>query len=162
MDRKDDIRDDRDVEESSLPVSYESEDSSKKSADSAPESYYHDITAPPTEGEDRYYEIFEKTKHKTRGFSVAAMTLGIISVLCCCFGWVALVLGVAAIVFSVVSRVTLGYFDGMCIAGLILGIFGVVFGTSMIVMDMLIVRGVFDEYIENLPVELPAFKLIIK
>lgn len=162
MDRKDDFRNDRDVEESSLPASYEEKDSDGKSADSAPESYYHDITTPPAEGEDRYYEIFEKTKHKTRGFSVAAMTLGIISVLCCCFGWVSLVLGIAAIVFSVISRVTLGYFDGMCIAGLILGIFGVVFGSSMLIMDMLIVRGVFDEYIENLPIEIPAFKLIIK
>ena len=162
MDRKDNIRDDRDVEESTLPVSYESKDSSEKNTDSAPESYYHDITTPPAEGEDRYYEIFEKTKHKTRGFSVAAMTLGIISVLCCCFGWVSLVLGIAAIVFSVVSRVTLGYFDGMCIAGLILGIFGVVFGSSMIIMDMLIARGVFDEYFENLPIEIPSLKLIIK
>ncbi len=162
MDRKDNFRDDRDVEESSLPVSYEERDSDGKSADSAPESFYRDITTPPAEGEDRYYEIFEKTKHKTRGFSVAAMILGIISVLCCCFGWPSLILGIAAIVFSVVSRVTLGYFDGMCIAGLILGIFGVVFGTSMVVMDILIVKGVFDEYLEKLPVEIPSLKLTIK
>lgn len=162
MDRKDDIRDNRDIEDSALPVSHENNGNDERKTESAPESYYHDITTPPAAGEDRYYEIFDKTKHKTRGFSVAAMTLGIISVLCCCFGWAGLVLGIAAIVFSVVSRVTLGYFDGMCIAGLILGIFGVVFGTSMVIMDILIVRGVFDEYLENLPMEIPSLKLIIR
>lgn len=128
--------------EESLPVSYgESKDEA-----AVPESYYHDITTPPKEGEDRYYEIFEKTKYKTRGLSVAALILGIASVALCYFGWVGLILGIIAAALSVASRIILGYFDGMAVAGLILGIFGIVFGSSMIIIDALIAEGKISNF----------------
>jgi hypothetical protein len=75
----------------------------------------------PSEVRERYDEIFDATKPKTVGFSVASMVLGILSVICCCMGWSGLILGALAIVFSIVSRKVLGYFDGMSIAGLIVG-----------------------------------------
>ncbi len=136
-------------EKTPVPVSYE-EKKDEEMKKSVPESYYSNITT-PSDGEDRYYEIFEKTKHKTRGWSVAALIFAIVSVFCSYFGWVGLAFGIIAISLSVVSRVTLRYFDGMCIAGLIIGIFGIVFSTSMIVIDMLIASGTLDAYLNKLP-----------
>ena len=77
--------------------------------------------------------VLKNGRPKTMGWSVAALVLGIVSVVCCCFGWASLILGVLAIVFAVISRRSLGYFDGMSIAGLILGIFGIVFGVAAII-----------------------------
>ncbi len=86
---------------------------------------------------ERYEEIFDSTKPKTVGFSIASMVLGIVSVVCCCFGWTGLIFGALAIAFSIVSRKVLGYFDGMSIAGLIVGIFGVCFGGLIIAFGFL-------------------------
>ena len=40
----------------------------------------------------------------------------------------------AAVILSIVSRRSLGYFDSMSIAGLVMGIFGFVFGAVMVYM----------------------------
>ena len=104
----------------------------------------------PSEVRERYDEIFDATKPKTVGFSVASMVLGILSVICCCMGWSGLILGALAIVFSIVSRKVLGYFDGMSIAGLIVGIFGVCFGALIV----FIIYGPIQQIIEELVKEL--------
>lgn len=106
-------------------------------------------------GQDYAFESVLKSngKPKSKGCSVAAMVLGIVSVVACCSGWASLFLGIGAIVFAIVARKTLGYFDGMAIAGLILGIFGVVFGLFMIIFsyffvemaDELFPDGFFDD-----------------
>ena len=87
---------------------------------------------------DRYYELFDKNKQKTMAWSVMSMIFGICSIICCCYGWLGLVLSVISIAFAVVSRVNLKYFDGMAIAGLIIGIFGLVFSLTVLV-SMIIV-----------------------
>ena len=46
--------------------------------------------------------------------------------------------GILSVVFAVVSRKTIGYFDGLAVAGLIIGIFGIVFGVSNMILDYLI------------------------
>ena len=79
-----------------------------------------------------FQTLNRRGKPKTIGWSIAALVTGIISAVTCSFGWSSLILGVIAIVFSAISRKTLGYFDGRSIAGLILGIFGTVFGIVMI------------------------------
>ena len=71
-------------------------------------------------------------KPKTLGWSVASMVVGILSVVCCCFGYTGIIFGIGAIIFSIVARKTLGYFEGMSIAGLVLGIFGLVFGAAIV------------------------------
>jgi len=71
-------------------------------------------------------------KPKTIGWSLAALITGIVSAVTCAFGWSSLILGAVAVVFAIVSRKTLGYFDGRSVTGLILGIFGVVFGAAML------------------------------
>lgn len=79
-----------------------------------------------------FQTLMRNGKPKTIGWSVASLVTGILSVVTCCFGWSGLILGVAAIVFSVLSRRALGYFDGLSIAGLVLGIFGGMFGIVML------------------------------
>lgn len=104
----------------------------------------------------RYEEIFDLNRPKSRGWSVASMVLGIISVVCCCVGWIGFITSVLAIVFAVVSRVNLKYFDGMSIAGLVLGIFGLVMGIMMIWVTYGPMAEMLDEIykeLENMPTE---------
>lgn len=82
------------------------------------------------------------SKPKTRAFSIASLILGILSLVCCCGGFLSFVLGVLAIIFSVVARRHLGYFDGMSIAGMTCGIVGAVLG---LLMGILSVSGWFGD-----------------
>ena len=103
------------------------------------------------ENNDYAFSVLNKNgRPKTLGWSVASMTVGILSVICCCvFPWAGCVFAVAAIALSIVSRTTLGYFDGMAIAGLILGIFGLIFGIASILMIMLIDEEFFKQFYEE-------------
>ena len=92
-------------------------------------------------------------KHKTMGWSVASMVVGIISVVCCCLGWSGLILGTMAIVLAIVSRKNLGYFDGMSIAGLVLGIFGLVFGVAMIIGSAVQTDSFWQTFLEEFEAE---------
>ncbi len=86
----------------------------------------------------RYDEIFDKNNPKTMGFSVVSFTLSILSVVFCWVSYLGAILGVGAVVFSFVSRKTMRYFDKMGISGLILGIFGIVFGITSSVLSSLV------------------------
>ena len=72
-------------------------------------------------------------KPKTVGWSVASLAMGAVSLFTCSFGWASIIFGALAIVFAIASRRILGYFDGKSIFGLILGIFGTVFGLGIII-----------------------------
>ncbi len=86
------------------------------------------------DGEDYAFQTLRRDgRPKTLGWSVAALSLGIVAAVTSAFGWSSIILGVCAIVCAAVSRRVLGYFDGKAIAGLILGIFGTVFGVAMII-----------------------------
>ncbi len=84
------------------------------------------------ENEYSYNQVNMPPKPKTLGWSVASMVVGILSVVCCCFGYTGIIFGLGAIILSIVARKSLGYFEGMSIAGLVLGIFGLVFGVSIV------------------------------
>jgi hypothetical protein len=73
----------------------------------------------------------------SRAWSVAALVLGIMSIICCCSYIITAVMVVMAIVCAIISRKNLGYFDGLSIAGLITAIFGFVIFASSLVVDML-------------------------
>ena len=85
-------------------------------------------------GENEYFynQTQMPPKPKTLGWSVASMVVGILSVVCCCFGYTGIIFGLGAIILSIVARKSLGYFEGMAIAGLVLGIFGFVFGVAIV------------------------------
>lgn len=101
-------------------------------------------------------EVIENlSKPRTMIYSVLSLILGIASfILCCCGGWFGLGLGVLAIVFSIVSRRHLGYFDGMSIAGLVLGICGTVFGLVVVALNFLTASGMLDAYLEQFFLEM--------
>lgn len=95
-------------------------------------------------------------KPKTLGWSVASLVMGIVSLFTCSFGWASIIFGVIAIAFALISRFTLGYFEGKSIIGLILGIFGTVFGVSMIIFiysmgeeDQKYLWDIFKKIFEN-------------
>ena len=108
------------------------------------DNYYY--TEPKDEVKEVNEPVLEKPeKPKTLLFAVLSLVFGILSVVCCCVTYLSLIFSVASIVFSIVSKKQLGYFNGLAIAGLILGIFGAVFGISMIVIEI-----AFKEYLDEL------------
>ena len=120
----------------------------KNSSIITPDSYYKDLTEDRSrQSEERYYEYFDKDKPKSVGWSIVSLVLGVVSVCYGFIGWLGLIIGIVAIVFAVVSRVSLGYFNGMSVAGLILGIFGVVFGAAVLIVSIVVetspILGVF-------------------
>ena len=112
----------------------------------APESFYHDITAEKSESEDRYYEVFNKDKPKYILWSLISAILGGISVICAFFGWGGIIIGAVGLVFAIVSRINLKYFDKISIMGLILSIFGIVFGVAVIILGILVENGTLTDY----------------
>ncbi len=121
----------------SLPEAREDFYNEKNDAVLAPDSYYSEKKDKGFSEEERYYEVMESGKVKTRAFSVISLILGVISILFSFIGWIGFLVGAVAIIFSVISRIKLGYFDSMSIAGLILGIFGAVFGLFYIVIALM-------------------------
>ena len=114
-----------------------------------PETYYHEIAQDEENKEqsrERYYEVFDKDKPKYMLWSLISAVLGGISVICSLYGWIGFIVGAAAVAFAIVSRVSLKYFDKITIVGLILGIFGIVFGASTIVLGVLIENGTLTDY----------------
>lgn len=103
-------------------------------------------------GEDDYafQTLMRNGRPKTKGWSVASMVIGIISVVCCCGGWCGIFLGVAAVILSIISRKTLGYFDGMSVAGIVLGVFGFVLGIALIIGINMIPEEFWEEYYKEL------------
>lgn len=98
------------------------------------------------DGTDVYKTVVED-KNKTRAWSVAALVLGIVSILCCCLWYFGLVAGILAILFTVISRKTLGYFDGLSIGGLITAIFGIIFSGLMGIGTLMLLNN--PEYMET-------------
>ena len=88
-------------------------------------------------GNNDPYNIFDnKGKPKNIGWSVASVISAVLSFFLSIFGWAGLILGVSAIAFAIAARVKLGYFNGWAVAGILIGIFGAVFSSSMIFISM--------------------------
>ena len=90
------------------------------------------------------YETEEKVepKKKSRIWSVLALIVAVLSVVLFFVPAVSITLGIVAVALTVVSRLSIGYFDNYGIAAIIVGIFGIVFGISYIVYDLLIAAAV--------------------
>ena len=103
--------------------------------------YYTDLTK--EEPDNKGHMTVLDGVPRSRVWSVISLVAAIISVLLfvvCIFYWVSIlpivstVMGVAAILFSLLSRRNLGYFDGVAIAGIIIGAMGTVFGASSYIL----------------------------
>ena len=92
------------------------------------------------------YAYQDMMQYKSRGWSVASFVLSLISVVCCCAWYISGFLAIIGIIFAIVSRKNLGYFDELGIAGLILSIFGLVFA---LFVGFLAVSGIMTMYLEE-------------
>lgn len=90
-------------------------------------------------GNNYTYEVL--LRPKTRAWSIVAIILGIASVICCCLDFVGIIAGVLSIVFALISRKTLGYFDATSIAAIIVGIFGIVLSVAMIIVGVVLINS---------------------
>ncbi|RHB46493.1 DUF4190 domain-containing protein [Enterocloster aldenensis] len=80
----------------------------------------HYQTQYQTSGRNQY----QKQSEEKNGMAITSLVMGILSLVTCCCGWIALVLGILGIIFAILSRGE----DSMCSqakAGLILSIIGV-------------------------------------
>ena len=114
---------------------------------------------PFDDGSDYLFQIVTNNgRRKTYSWSLAAMVSGIISVVCCFTGYAGLIFGVLAIVFAIISRKNLGYFDGMATSGLVLGIIGFVLGLALIIASYTMdeeLKKYIEEYLEEYEKTLP-------
>lgn len=100
-----------------------------------------------------------KEPKETNTMAVISMVVGIIALISCCAFPFAILLGVAAIVLAILSKKGKP-FSGFAIAGLVLGIMGVIFGLLMFAYIMFVTwmyqsnpdffNSIMNEY-ENLP-----------
>ena len=85
-----------------------------------------DNEASEASGEYAYKNVL-KTKKNRRTWSVISLALAILAIEFIWFPWVGVVFALASIVCALISRKNLGYFDKLSLAGIFVGIFGVVF-----------------------------------
>lgn len=99
--------------------------------------------AEQTEENGFAYKAVMKSEGKKRTFSIISLVLSVVSVCLFVLPWIGIILAVVGIVFSVLSRRNLGYFDKPSLAGLIVGIFGIVFSLAGLIVGSLIVSIFF-------------------
>ncbi len=76
---------------------------------------------------EEFYELPESISRRNRIWSVLSLVSAILSVLLCPFYYIALPLGVLAIIFVIIMRYSLGFFERISVVGLIIAIVGIVF-----------------------------------
>ncbi|MBQ7314806.1 MAG: DUF4190 domain-containing protein [Clostridia bacterium] len=110
--------------------------------------------------ENRYtYEAvkLDLGKPKTKAFSIVSLITGIVSLISCCTMVLPVICGVLAIVFAIVAKKHLGYFDTMALLGLIFGIFGFLFGVVILIgIVTLSLDETFWEMIEEIEQSYPS------
>ena len=95
--------------------------------------------------EPECYDLPKSKSQRTMGWSLLSLILSLLSVALCSFWYVSFPLAVGAVVFAVISRRKLGYFDKMSVFGLIVGIVGFVFSAFSLFVSL---SGVLDGLIK--------------
>lgn len=85
-------------------------------------------------------------RQRTRTWALVSFGFGILSLATVTFGYTSLFFGIFAVILSIISRRNLGYFDGMSVAGLVLGIIGFVFGVAYILLVFFAGESFFEGY----------------
>ncbi len=93
------------------------------------------------EEEFAYKNVIEENKN-SHIWSAASIALGVLSIILCFIPIVGIIFGLASAAFAVVSRRMLGYFENLAVTGLVVGIFGTVFGIFYAVYEFLLNSGI--------------------
>ncbi len=116
------------------------------------QNYYNGYTGGYYDGQQGLNESFPGDR---KGFGIASMVLGIVSVVCCCIDGLPILLAILAIIFAALRMKIKS--DGFAIAGLVLGIVGVLFNGLMV---FLLMTGIADMYIEQIESTMQAIRTI--
>ena len=84
-----------------------------------------------------FKNVIKKNPNK-RTWSVVSIVLACLSLVSVILSPLSIILGILAIGAAILSRVNLGYFDKLSLAGLIVAIFGVVFSICGIILSSII------------------------
>ena len=86
------------------------------------------------------YKNILKENNKTRVWSLASLVAAVFSIVFCFLPVLGIIFSLFSVALSVVSRRVLGYFDGLSIAGLTVGIFGFVFGIGYSILQAVLIN----------------------
>ena len=99
-------------------------------------------------------EQFAAEQTRKNGFSIAALVLGIVSIVCCCISYLGLICATLAIIFAILDKKQNSSMNGMALAGLICGIIGAVIAVFTIVDGILnpveLDEAFWEEYFQML------------
>lgn len=106
-----------------------------------------DVTESAEEVNSETYSSVAPEEKQSNVFAIISMIAGIVSILCCCFGAVGIVIAVAAVVLGIISIKKEEPKKGMAIAGIVCG------GVGLILAVVIIAAGTafMDTYMEMLP-----------
>lgn len=103
-------------------------------------------------GNDYAYTVL--TRPKSRVWSVLALMASMVGLFCCCcIEYAGLILGVVGIIFAIISRKSLGYFDTTSIFAIIFSIFSIVLSVAILAFEYAIetnpdLKELFESYLE--------------
>ncbi len=90
---------------------------------------------------DEYYELPTETASRNMIWSLLSLIFGIFSVATCQIYILSIILSILGVGASLYSRKRFGYFDRLSVIGLIISIFGLVFGLTVMVISL---SGLFN------------------
>lgn len=70
---------------------------------------------------------------KKNAFSIASLVCGIISIVVCCCGFLSLPMGALSVLFALLARRQGKAMDGMCIAGIVTSVVGMIGGIIFLI-----------------------------
>ncbi len=134
-----------DEELSSLPTQYDAsageyEDKTYDEEKRAGKTYDAEGVAEEDKESEDFYTL--KSKKPNLIWSIISLVAAIASIPLAPIYAAALSLGAVAIICALISSRTLGFFNKMALCGLIVGIFGLVFGAFSMILDL---TGVIDQ-----------------
>ena len=125
---------------SSLPVDYVVSDEDASYSEKTEDEYKEQAVK-----EEEYYPLPKDPKKRTMLFSVISVILSVLSIGLSVFYIPALILAVLALGFALYSRYILGYFYKPALVGLILSIFGIIFGFGSMILT---ICGIMDKLLK--------------
>ena len=83
-----------------------------------------------------------------KGFSIAALVLGIIAIVLCCIWYVSILCGILALIFGIIGRKSSK--RGMSIAGIVTGVIGIILCIVLYVGVILLGLGIYNSALDSL------------